>query len=826
MLTSPNSLTDLASLAATTVAGEAVFEFARLESIRNSSWLAGGLLLGLVLLLLYVWLVYRREARTISLAKAILLATLRTVALAGLVAFLLGLEKRSSEEKQIPSRVVVLADNSLSMSLPSEVAGSTTGPNRYEQMLDLLADSPLLEELSQRHEVEVMTFGEAMQSIAHRSQQRPTSEETTPSNAPQDAEDSTSLDRDKLTTALEPSGRETRMGDALSETLQRYRGLPLAAIVVLTDGGQNSGLEPQATSELAKGANVAIHTVGFGPTRAPKNLLVREVVAPERAYPGDAFTLQGIVQSQGFTGTEIETQVLRRKAADDEAPWQLVDSQPTRLAEDDSLTTVRYDIVPEETGQFEYEFRVSPQQGESQNDDNYQRVEISIVERKTSVLLFAGGPSREYQFLRNQLRRDKSFTVDVLLQTAVEGVSQDANQILFEFPARAEELATYDVVVAMDPDWTLLSAEQANLLEQWVARQAGGMVIVPGHIHTPKLGSTSRMRPIRGLYPIRLGDRLVEVGSNSRPRDQALPLEFTREGSESKLLWLADSPEASRDEWQQLDGVFGPVTHLGPKAGASVLVELRGEDRSDTPGPAYVVSQFYGAGQVILIGSAETWRLREIDTNHFDRLWTQLLRHVSQGRLLQGSPRGKLLVSQDRYEVGTTVALRAMLSDVQLQPLTLESVTLRVELPSGGVERVPLTLQANRPGSYAAEMRVVSPGTYRLELPLPDSDEVLTRTIRASVPQLEVRQTIRNEDPLKAIASLTGGYYYPSRNAALEGNDQIPPLAEATPSQSRSYRVVGQVDKEFATQQSLLLLTIVAGALSLEWIIRRLSYLA
>jgi hypothetical protein len=37
------------------------------------------------------------------------------------------------------------------------------------------------------------------------------------------------------------------------------------------------------------------------------------------------------------------------------------------------------------------------------------------------------------------------------------------------------------------------------------------------------------------------------------------------------------------------------------------------------------------------MGSGELWRLRGIDVGYFERLYTQLVRHVSQGRLLRGS---------------------------------------------------------------------------------------------------------------------------------------------------------------------------------------------
>ncbi len=61
--------------------------------------------------------------------------------------------------------------------------------------------------------------------------------------------------------------------------------------------------------------------------------------------------------------------------------------------------------------------------------DNQQEVDIEIVDRQTRVLLIASGPTREYTFLRNQLRRDKDVIVDVWLQSASGPlISQDASE--------------------------------------------------------------------------------------------------------------------------------------------------------------------------------------------------------------------------------------------------------------------------------------------------------------------------------------------------------------------------------------------------------------
>ncbi len=145
-----------------------------------------------------------------------------------------------------------------------------------------------------------------------------------------------------------------------------------------------------------------------------------------------------------------------------------------------------------EPGRRTLQLRVKlPNQREiaADNSDQLREADVEIVDRKNRVLLIAGGPTREYQFLRNQLRRDKDTIVDVLLQTAEHGASQDANQILDHFPSTMQELSQYDTIVAFDPAWQSLesdptaNAERIDLLERWVAEEAGGLVLIAGPVN-------------------------------------------------------------------------------------------------------------------------------------------------------------------------------------------------------------------------------------------------------------------------------------------------------------------------------------------------------
>ncbi len=128
------------------------------------------------------------------------------------------------------------------------------------------------------------------------------------------------------------------------------------------------------------------------------------------------------------------------------------------LGAEGEIVPVKFELTPSAPGRREMTLRVqAPPADANPQDNQFGPVEIEIVDRKTRVLLFAGGPAREYIFLRNLLRRDKDVEVDVLLQSAQPGISQDANQILDEFPQTREELYDYDCLVAIDPDWQKLS---------------------------------------------------------------------------------------------------------------------------------------------------------------------------------------------------------------------------------------------------------------------------------------------------------------------------------------------------------------------------------
>jgi von Willebrand factor type A domain-containing protein len=811
-------------LAATTA--RRTFEFGRIQS--DLDWIV--LLGAFGLILVYVVFLYRRDAVELGRGTGTLLVALRILAFAGLAVVYLQPQWRNERQVVHNSRLLVLVDTSLSMNTDDNDA-SPAEPNRAQQIMALLAENKFLNELRRVHDVVVLRFDTDLGRIVTLNRTGP---ETPPKGAagkPRPGDRPVDWQQ-----ALEPHGTETRLGQALRDVIVDEQAAPVSAIVVLTDGQQNAGLEPSLAADLARETNIPIYPIGIGSARQPANVRISDFSAPTRAYPGDHYTVKGYLQAQGLAGKTVTVELLSRPGGSgktDGQPPRLEGSEQVTLGGDGEATQVSFSLTPGQVGRRTLTLRIKAPPEDRNPDDNQREAAVQVVDRKNRVLLFAGGPSREYQFLRNQLRRDKEVVVDVLLQSGAEGISQDSHAILDDFPSSRAEMFPYDCVVAFDPDWRKLSAHQVDLVAEWVDKQAGGLIVIPGPVYTDAWSQSPALSKIRDLYPVEFNRRFSVAEDAHFGSQEPWPLSFTREGLDAPFLWLADTAAASAADWSEFKGVYGYYAVRGPKLGATVYAHYS-DPRAATGNelPIYFAGQTFGSGQVFYLSSGEMWRLRAQNESWFDTFYTKLIRHVSQHRLLRGSSRGVLFTERDQYLPGNTVDVAAQLTNAQLAPLELPQVDLQVVLPDGTLQTIALKADPKHAGNYRGQFTVRKEGSYRLELPVPESkDEPLTTPpIQVTIPNLERDHVERNDALLAELARRTGGQYYVGLESALGHKPGVEPLAGRLRDQSR-VMTLAAAPEPFWTDatpwhRSRWILGAICGVLCLEWLVRRLARLA
>ena len=195
---------------------------------------------------------------------------------------------------------------------------------------------------------------------------------------------------------------------------------------------------------------------------------------------------------------------------------------------------------------------------------------------------------------------------------------------------------------------------------------------------------------------------------------------------------------------------------------------------------------------------------------------------------MRDSSRGLLLLERDRCSLGESITIRASLSDTQYRPLTLPTVTANMIHERGSHTTLTLRQITNteREGMYAGQFTPPQEGDYRIELAIPGIDgEMLSRDLRVRIPAMEIEQPQRNDALLTQLAQRTAGAYFVGLDAAL-GRNGIAPLAGQIRAKDQETYLPGSPDRDFALRLNGWLLAGICGALSLEWLVRRLSRLA
>ena len=430
---------------------------------------------------------------------------------------------------------------------------------------------------------------------------------------------------------------------------------------------------------------------------------------------------------------------------------------------------------------------------------------------------------RDYRFVRNMLYRHPAVDVDVVLQSIdpamIGNISQEADELLVHFPSTPGELFEYDVIIAFDPDWQEIPPDSLKLINEWVDRHSGGLILVAGDVYTPELaGATADLSPILDLFPVYLHSFLMDLQLD-KSSDQAWPVALTREGQEAGFLQLADDPAASAGVWKDFEGMYRAYPTAGSKPGATVYGLFSDPRAQNEHGqPVLLASQFYGSGRTLYLGSGEMWRLRSVSEEYYDRFWTKAIREVGQGRLKRGARRAMLLPERERYYLGQTVRVRARVLDPQYKPVEREAVALEVFDPSGKpmVPARQLLRDRNRPGEFVGDFRVTQPGKYRLQLPVPESSDVELKDVTVRIPDLEKDHPEQNARLLTDLVRDTGGQYL----QLDEAQRAIPALL---PNRGEEYTIDDRLQTLWDRQWVLFLLV---GLLSVEWLTRKLLKLA
>ena len=591
-------------------------------------------------------------------------------------------------------------------------------------------------------------------------------------------------------------GPQTRIGDSLVQVLQSAGSIPLAGVVLFSDGAENGGsLSEERLTELAS-YGVPIHTVGVGPEQVAGDLELERLDVPSTAPVGSTVPAQVGIRHDGAAKTRL-------RVYDQET---LVAARDIELPSDTTATSLTIDLPAGEPGTHELRFTLDALEGERNTVNNTRTRVVDVPAARRNILYVEGEPRWEYKFVRRAAERDRALRVASVVHTTPnkyyrQGIDT-AGELAEGFPMTAAELFAYDAVVIGSYEAATLRPEQHRLLKEFVD-QRGGSVLMLAARHGMASGGWQNAA-IAQTLPAQLAGRQV-MGLVQRPV-RAQP---TLYGTQSPILRFDPDPKKNADRWKNLP-VLADYQALGKlKPGAIVLLEGNA-DRSRLP---LLLWQHYGRGATFLLATASTLRwqmqLPPEDESH-EVFWRQLLHAISA----TAPPRASIEPERLAYDDERNVRLVAELRNERFEPINDASVELRIAPQTEPAFTQPMQPSGQGDGRYVAGIDAASAGLYRIEMTARaggrEVGSAITHVLRNDG-VAEHFATNQHRAVLERLAAMTGGRYW--KLSDLDG------LAAAIP-----YSKAGVVERQTldlwnlpAVFLLLLLLKVSEWLLRLRW---------
>lgn len=716
--------------------------------------------------LVLAWLAYARVPIALTRGLRGLLTGLRAVTLGLLIAVLLRPVVLVPPAAANNSLLPVLVDVSRSMRL-----ADGDGPSRLDQARAIVRD--LQAGLAGEYAIELLTFGEAL--------------------APGEVE------------TMAATARRSDLSGALADLSERHRRDRVAGVVVLSDGGDTSPQEREATARLG---DAPVLTVGVGRADGSRDREVLNLTAGEPLLAGASVDLSVSASSTGFGKDPVELRI--------SANGRPLEVRRITPPADGAPIHEVFTVSPPPDVATVYSIEIPVADGELAAENNRRSVLVPAQAGRRKILIVEGAPGYEHTFLKRALAQDPGLDIDAVVRKGqnddgrdtfyVQAAQGRVGALASGYPSTRAELFVYDAIIFGNVAADFFTRDQLALTAAFVAERGGGLLVLGARsFERQGLSGTA----LEEVLPIDLTDRRAAVALASNPLAPVLANSpaLTPDGALHPATRLALSIDESRKRWSDLPALASVAPVGGPRPGAQVLVVA--SSGSGAPQPL-IAAQRYGQGRSLVFAGEASWRwrmMRPATDLSYETIWRQLARWITAGAAAPVA-----IAPLTPTVPGVTERIAMTVRDAAFAPIANAEVSLAVTAPNGESRILTPALSNPREGRYAVAARFDQPGVYRLDATAARAGVRLgtaSRQVLVGGTDLEMAQPRLNEAVLQRLAAETKGHYLPADRAG-----ELPALL-------RESRVAAGTPEQrdlWHNGWSFLVLVALLGA---EWMLRR-----
>jgi hypothetical protein len=581
---------------------------------------------------------------------------------------------------------------------------------------------------------------------------------------------------------LQPTGSSTRIGDSLKGLSEETSDLPIGAVVLLSDGDDNTGgISADAISAL-RARHIPVHTVGFGREHAEHDVELDDVVIAPRALAESRLAAKITLHQRGYAGSKVNLTVKDASTG----KGKILAARTVTLGPEGNLQTetLMFDIGG--AGAKMLEIAAAPLPGEENTANNTLSRMVNVGSEARRILYIEGEPRWEYKFIREAEEDDRMVQIASMVRTSENKTltqgTNDRKELAGGFPSRGEDLFGYQGLIIGSVEAGYFSAGQQELIHQFVDRRGGGLLLLGGQFALADGGWNAST--LADLLPTILPTRPGTFHREADPMRGTThaTAELAPAGVDNIITRVVDDPAANAAKWKKLPYLMDYEDAGTAKPGAETLANIITPEGQRLP---LLVTEKFGHGRTAIMATGGSWRWQMSsplgDTAYY-LFWQQLARWLisdTPGHVAASVPAQILL---DNGSVNLTAEVR----DQQYNPASDARVEAHIFGPSGVTAQLEMTPVPDNPGQFQAAWSAPKEGAYLTEVTAQRVDantgkvqdvgrDVLTFQRMDGV--AEQFHTEQNRELLERLANQTGGKYW--KPADLGGLAKNIPYSEA-----------------------------------------------
>ncbi len=533
--------------------------------------------------------------------------------------------------------------------------------------------------------------------------------------------------------SLDFSGQSTNISRAIRKVTKSAAGKNLRAALLVTDGAFNEGTNPVYDAGML---GRPVYVFGIGDTVSPKDASVKSILTNETAYIDNPVPVNVDVEINGYSDGELLLELFDGN--------KKISEQQIFVSEGKTNYPAMFEYIPDTEGYRKLTAKLGTLENELTEKNNSASVFINVLKNKRKIAIFAGAPSPDLSFIKNELKNEKGVKFTEFIQKKGPEYYNDAPN-----PSLLND-AEFIVFIG----YPIASTRPQDI--EMIARQleAGKPLLFIAAQNT----DYNKLKKLEEYLPFRT------VSSNIR-EFMAIPEISDRMISHPVLR--INGTDDDKDVWNQLPPLFRTETFVTVKPESRIVAGFKVNNVA-MKDPLIVSRDFNDKKSLAVLGyGLYRWKLLAAgaDRSRGQTGKPDLFRIFVQNSLrwLSVSNRNKKVIIKSvksNYTESEKIEFSAQVYDDSYNPVDNAKISVSI---LGEGEKRDISLSSYGNGRYSGSAEGFASGDYAFS----GSAELEGRKLgsdrgRFSVGELnlEYRDMTMNINLLRNIANESGGKFY------------------------------------------------------------------